>query len=76
VEQSLRALEDRDKVLDDPERQSQLKVVDQLRPAPRGLALPVASAAEGQRDNIVKWFVVVALFALAAFVTIAPFIWL
>jgi hypothetical protein len=40
------------------------------------LALPVASAAEGQRDNIVKWFVVVALFASAAFVTIAPFIWL
>jgi hypothetical protein len=67
-------------------RRSQLRAVDQLRHAPLISALSTTLAAEGQRNShysfpnfrlvIVKWFVVVMLFASAAFVTIAPFIWL
>jgi hypothetical protein len=67
-------------------RQSQLRVNGPLRHAPQTSALSITLAAEDQRNShhsfrihrldIVKWFVVVALFASAAFVMIAPFIWL
>jgi hypothetical protein len=67
-------------------RRSQLRVIGPLRHAPQTSALSITLAAEGQRNShdsfrtlrldIVKWFVVVALFASAAFVMIAPFIWL
>jgi hypothetical protein len=80
VELALRAIKGRDKMPDNPRLSDSRWYVSQ------GSGLCNGTGAEDQWDsrepsrnlrlNIVKWFVVAMLFASAALVTIAPFMWL
>jgi hypothetical protein len=69
-----------------PRNDHSYELLTHFRHAPMASALPITPAAEDQPDShdasrnlriyIVRWFVVVTLLASAAFVTMAPFIWL